>query len=118
MRQGRFRGWQLLGIAAMMLAVAVGFMLLRKSPLERFRERIAVGSTRAEVEDALGGAPGDYTTRDYVPLPFDRSMFDVWRFDGCEISLDFDEQDKVALFLVEENHFVGPVKPWWKRIFK
>ena len=121
-RQSRFRGWQLLVVAALILAVAIGLALQRnlqrKSPVERFRERIVVGSTRAEVEDALGGPPGDYKTQEYISQPFDRSLFDGWSFNGHDISVEFNEEDKVIIFLVEENLLMFPRKPWWKRIFK
>jgi len=92
----------------------------RKTPLERFRERIEIGSSREDVEEVLGCSPGDYRTREYWPLMLGLGYWDYeeWAFNGCTILVQFSEQNRVAHFEVFDNiPRMDDPRSWWERIF-
>lgn len=115
MRRTGFRRWFPLLFVAATALLALSWFARTKSPLDRFRERISIGSTRAEVEDALGGPPGDYKTREVFPFPRGGGTEDYWSFNHYDIIVGFDMDDRVTYFDVDENVILG--KPWWERIF-
>lgn len=111
----------LLLFAVVAALLALSWSARTKSPLDRFRERIGIGSTRAEVEDALGGPPGDYRAVEHLPslsrsqaVPY--SGFADWLFDGWLIRIVFDEQNRVSCFEEHKLHRT-PRQFWWERIF-
>jgi hypothetical protein len=58
-------------------------------------ERIEKGMTQTEVEEILGGPPGDYTTRPggFLPLVFAVSMKPrkTWQGDECVVHVTFED---------------------------
>jgi hypothetical protein len=106
---GRRRRWfTRLGLAV--LAVVVGLFLWwqfggskqRRLNAERFAE-VRVGMTQAEVEQILGGPPGDYgrhqggvtrmTAEGYDPRG---SVLKYWFDDSTRLEIAFDAQDRVV----------------------
>jgi hypothetical protein len=66
-------------------------------------DRISIGMTRDQVEDVLGGPPGDYRTRD--PITPDVGLYyvfwDKWKGDRGMILVEFDSDNRV----IDKNHF-------------
>jgi len=116
-RHGKYRGWLPLLLCAMLVTLLVLPLLARKTPLERFRERMVIGSTREAVEDALGCPPGDYRTHDDLTLALGLDFDDdeCWRFNSATILVRFNQQDRVVD--IHTSSYRSPFRPWWERIF-
>jgi hypothetical protein len=110
------------GLVLVLGGALLPIVLPRPSPVTRAAfERIERGMTRAEVEDILGGPPGDYRTRPgarllidirgggSMPVPAYRS-FATWEGDEGIIEVTFDRD------IVEDKDFAEvpprPVAAW------
>jgi hypothetical protein len=115
-----------LGLAAIL---AVGVRGLWPQPRHPDRitrknyERIALGTTRSEVETILG-PPGDFTTertlaRDFVGewSPLAEGPPVVWRSNECEIELGFDQYGSVCCERISDcivDHVQGIDRMHWQ----
>jgi hypothetical protein len=105
------RGWLIALTAFVLVLVPVGMLLPVLFPsaskvTSENAKRIKEGMTRAEVEEILGGPPGDYrngptrASRDRLvlpgPNPLDLIVWEVWWGDEAVIAIRFDaEESKV-----------------------
>jgi SmpA / OmlA family len=92
-------------------------MLARGRLIDREHyDRITEGMSRAEVEDILGGPPGDFSTGGDVystsysisdgPAPTRRGPWESWYGNEGVIFVGFDEQGRVR-----ERRFGSPMRP-------
>jgi hypothetical protein len=88
-------------------------------------DRITEGMSRAEVEDILGGPPGDFRTKpvEYshtcaLPLDFecDGGRWEWWTGDDGRIELLFDRQDKMRFGFIATGS-APPSLAEWVRIW-
>ena len=61
-------------------------------------DQLKEGMTREEVEEVIGGPPGHYATREYLPSPDGSHYFkyDYWVGDEGMIFVHFDEGGRVS----------------------
>jgi hypothetical protein len=93
-----------LALAAIITAVALYITSPRRPMASQADcDRLQVGMTRAEVEQILGGPPGDYRTRDSITpyLQLQDGSWDEWQGDGGMILVEFDEGGRVR----SKEHF-------------
>jgi hypothetical protein len=95
----------LLAVALVLCGASLALVAPRHCSVNRAAcDRIKEGMTRAEVEQILGGPPGDYRTR---PGPAVPSTFvsaparlfychEEWRGDGVALWVNFDDRGRVA----------------------
>jgi hypothetical protein len=83
------RRWLRLAFVAGVAAVAAGAWVAWLSGPSRFTVQWAAkGMTRAEVINAVGGPPLDYTD-DRRPLPFGRADYPQWTVHGRQLTVHF-----------------------------
>jgi len=107
----------LAGVAVFLVLVGTLFPVLlpRPSPVTFTNyERISTGMTRAEVEQILGGPPGDYRTRPVLTLlPSGGGLrWAVWQGNEGTAEVSFDRSGSVILrrFLTAEPRQPGLIE--------
>jgi SmpA / OmlA family len=97
------RNWTQLALVSLPLtlaAIAVLAVILlfavrprRVMASKRDCDRIEIGMSREQVEQILGGPPGDYRTRPTheYPLGYVYRFWEVWKGDGGVILIDFED---------------------------
>jgi hypothetical protein len=133
---------RLLILAGVTLAAAVGIpaaaqyhaasqRLARGRLIDREHcDRIKAGMTRAEVEAALGGPSGDFTTREVWFSAYGRPLDLLWEGDRAtwtadqgRIQIGFDERGGVARVLFDEPLLLPAlplaerVRDWLRRLW-
>jgi outer membrane protein assembly factor BamE (lipoprotein component of BamABCDE complex) len=95
----------LLAVSLVLVGVLVALVMLRHCPVNRAAvERIRKGMTRAEVEQILGGPPGDYRTRPgFSSRHFETTRrrdpnYGEWYGDEVMLRLVFDDGGRVGWF--------------------
>jgi hypothetical protein len=140
--------WWLIPFTGMLLILGaiLPIVVPRPSPVTRaVYERIKKGMTEAEVEEILGGPPGDYATRPrqwtyrssflfYSRMPtaeWDHWKWEKWDGDDVTVWVDFHRRDVTSEFVVDcmrceevQRLEVGPVEllrwrfdRWRARVF-
>jgi hypothetical protein len=88
------------GLLVVVAVVILAALVPRSRPPAVSRqqcEQLKEGMTRQEVEAVIGGPPGDYTTREYMPLPLGirYCQHEQWVGDEGMIFVYFDQAGRV-----------------------
>jgi hypothetical protein len=108
----------MLAVAAIITAVVL-FITSPRRPLasQADCDRVEVGMTHDQVEQVLGGPPGDYRTG--IAIPHSLSMYaawDKWLGDGGTIVVDYDADGRVSFKDHFDHELVIRRRSWIERI--